>query len=226
MTIKQINIEHPPTGDREPGTDSVLSCRNLGKRFSREWIFRKLNYSFQPGKVYAVTGPNGSGKSTLMQVLWGQSPPTTGSLSYNFNGATVPVEEVYKHITIATPYMDLVDEFTLREQVDLHFKLRALQNGMTIDHLIEKMYLSEAKDKAIGNFSSGMRQRLKLGLAFYTRASLIFLDEPGTNLDTKAFDWYLSLLENRNPETTLFIASNNPEEYPGGVEVLNIMDFK
>jgi ABC-type multidrug transport system ATPase subunit len=207
-------------------TTPLLSCANLGKRFVREWIFRKLDYEFHAGKVYAVTGPNGSGKSTLMQILWGQSPPTTGSLSYQSGNTTVPIEEVYRHVAIATPYMDLVDEFTLREQVEFHFKLRKIKAGTTVNDVIEKMYLSDAKDKAIGNFSSGMRQRLKLGLAFHTEANLLFLDEPGTNLDKKAFLWYLNLLESRNPETTLFIASNDPEEYPGDVEVLNIMDFK
>jgi ABC-type multidrug transport system ATPase subunit len=207
-------------------TKTLLTCSNLGKRFVREWIFRKLDYSFEAGKVYAVTGPNGSGKSTLMQTLWGQSPPTTGSLSYTSGNTTVPIEDVYRYIAIATPYMDLVDEFTLREQIEFHFKLRAMQTGMTIDGIIEKMYLGESKDKSIGNFSSGMKQRLKLGLAFYTQADLLFLDEPGTNLDKRAFEWYLSLLENRNPSTTLFIASNNQEEYPGPVEIINIMDFK
>jgi ABC-type multidrug transport system ATPase subunit len=161
-----------------------------------------------------------------MQVLWGQSPPTAGGLAYAVRNTTVPIEEVYKHIAIATPYMDLIDEFTLVEQIEFHFKLKKVRDGITTEKLIETLYLTASRDKTIGNFSSGMRQRVKLGLAFHTDASLLFLDEPGTNLDTTAFDWYLEQLQNRNSSSTVFIASNNPEEYPGTVETLNIMDFK
>jgi ABC-type multidrug transport system ATPase subunit len=205
---------------------SSLFVSNLGKRFGREWIFRKLTYSFESGKTYAITGANGSGKSTLMQILWGQSPPTTGDLSYSCGDTTVPVEEIYQHVSIATPYMDLIDEFTLLEQIEFHFKLKKIQQGMTTNDLIERMYLTKNKDKVIGNFSSGMKQRVKLGLAFFTEANLLFLDEPGTNLDKNAFEWYLDLLTNKKSDSIIFIASNNPEEYPGTVETVNIMGFK
>src|SRR5690606_7329096 len=102
----------------------ILTCHGLGKRFNREWIFRRLDFTFQSGNVYAITGPNGSGKSTLLQILWGQSPPTAGTLSYQKDNTVIPVEDVYDHIPIATPYMDLIDEFTLQEQLEFHFKMK------------------------------------------------------------------------------------------------------
>ena len=204
----------------------MLEVKDLGKRFNREWIFRKMDFTFESGKLYAITGPNGSGKSTLMQILWGQSPPTTGGLTYTRNSTPLAIDDVFKHVAIATPYMDLVDEFTLREQVDFHFKLRKVRNGLSTEALIEKMYLTPSIDKAIGNFSSGMRQRVKLALAFYTEADMLFLDEPGTNLDKTAFDWYLEQLQQRDPALLTFIASNNPDEYPHYSKALNILDFK
>jgi ABC-type multidrug transport system ATPase subunit len=203
-----------------------ITTNGLGKRFNREWIFRKFNYSFETGKMYAVTGPNGSGKSTLMQVLWGQSLPTSGTLVYHENGNEIPVTEIFNHISIATPYMDLVDEFTLQEQIDFHFKIKEVRDGFRTDELPEIMYLHAARKKQIGNFSSGMRQRLKLGLAFYTKADIIFLDEPGTNLDEQAFNWYLEQVQIIQPTTLIIIASNNAEEYPGAFRIINISDFK
>jgi len=198
----------------------------LGKRFNREWIFRRLDFTFQSGNVYAITGPNGSGKSTLLQILWGQSPPTTGTLSYQKDNTVIPVEDVYNHISIATPYMDLIDEFTLQEQLEFHFKMKSMRNQISIDELIEQMFLTDARDKFIGNFSSGMRQRVKLGLAFYTEADVIFLDEPGTNLDKQNFEWYLTQLQNRDKSVIVIIASNNPEEYIESTDQLNITQFK
>ena len=204
----------------------TITTNGLGKRFNREWIFRKFNYSFQTEKIYAVTGPNGSGKSTLMQVLWGQSLPTAGTLYYHGQGNEIPVTEIYNHISIATPYMDLIDEFTLQEQIDFHFKIKEVRNGFRLDELPEIMYLHAARKKQIGNFSSGMRQRLKLGLAFYTKADIIFLDEPGTNLDKQAFNWYLEQLQIIKPNSLIIIASNNPDEYPEAFQIINISDFK
>jgi ABC-type multidrug transport system ATPase subunit len=209
----------------QPDRFSIVA-NGLAKRYNREWIFRKLTYTFEQGKTYAITGPNGSGKSTLLQVLWGQSPPSSGTVSYVQKERPLPIEDVYRHITIATPYMDLVDEFTLEEQLAFHSRLKPLRPGVSIDMLIEKMYLQNSRKKQIGNFSSGMRQRVKLCLAFSTEADVIFLDEPGTNLDKTAFDWYLRQLDEVQEKSLLFIASNNPEEYSIADAVLNILDFK
>jgi ABC-type multidrug transport system ATPase subunit len=202
-----------------------ITTTSLAKRYNREWVFRKLSYTFEAGKTYAITGPNGSGKSTLLQILWGQMPQTFGTIQYSSDGKDIPAEEIFQHCVIATPYMDLIDEFTLKEQLKFHFNLRK-SRGLSIDEMIEKMYLTEARDKPIANFSSGMRQRVKLGLAFFTRADLIFFDEPGTNLDHRAFDWYLENLHAIPHENLVVIASNQPSEYPSNAQKIDIMTHK
>jgi ABC-type multidrug transport system ATPase subunit len=210
--------------DFHPGV--TIQANDLAKRFNREWIFRKFNYTFSFGKTYAITGPNGSGKSTLLQILWGQSPQTSGTLTYRSENGVIAVEEIYKHISIATPYMDLVDEFTLEEQVKFHFSLKKIRQNLSPELVIEKMNLSNARKKQLGNFSSGMRQRVKLGLAFSTAADIVFLDEPGTNLDKHAFEWYLAALGEIQFSTLIFIASNNPQEYVSAQESIQILDYK
>lgn len=203
-----------------------IQVTNLGKRFNREWIFRNLSYTFSPGNTYAITGANGSGKSTLLQILWGQMPPSTGEIIFKQGDTILEIDQVFRHITLATPYMDMVEEFTLAEQLQFHFKLRKSRNNLTIDEMMERMYLLSARHKFIGNFSSGMKQRLKLAIAFYTEADLIFLDEPGTNLDKQAFDWYLNELKQLPESSTVFIASNDPNEYPGSAIHININELK
>lgn len=203
-----------------------LVTEALGKRFHYEWIFKDLTYEFQGGKTYAVTGPNGSGKSTLLQVLWGQMPPTAGRIACTIGTRSIPVEEIHKHVTIATPYMDLIEEFTLSELLHFHFGMRKIRPGFTITELLKILYLEDSADKFIGNFSSGMKQRVKLGLAFYTQASLLYLDEPGSNLDRNAFNWYLEELKKVPAETLVFIASNDPEEYPTHSEIIAMTELK
>lgn len=203
-----------------------IQVQQLGKKFNRDWIFRKIDYTFQSGQTYAITGPNGSGKSTLLQVLWGQVPPSAGTVTYTTGNGTIPAENIFQHLAIATPYLDLIEEFTLREQLRFHFKLKPCRQDWSEAEVMEKMYLTHARDKYISNFSSGMKQRLKLALAFFSQADIVFLDEPGTNLDQQAFDWYLQQLASLPPHCLVFIASNQPSEYPASAQKIDIMRFK
>ena len=203
-----------------------IEVSDLSKRFNREWIFKDLHYTFVSGNTYAITGPNGSGKSTLLQILWGQVPPTSGKLAYHYSNKAVEQDVLHHHVAIATPYMDLIDEFTLTEQLKFHFSLRKMRSGLSISEAIERMYLMSAQDKFIGNFSSGMKQRVKLALAFFTEADVIFLDEPGTNLDKQAFGWYINELNRLPREVISIIASNQPTEYPENASKIDILSFK
>jgi ABC-type multidrug transport system ATPase subunit len=203
-----------------------IQVTDLSKRFNREWIFRNFTYQFTSGNTFAIIGPNGSGKSTLLQVLWGQVPQTSGHLRYAKDLSEIPVDDVCHNLAIATPYMDLIDEFTLREQLEFHFKLKKARDGKSVNELLEILYLEDARDKFIGNFSSGMKQRVKLGLAFYTRADVMFLDEPGSHLDDKAFAWYLAEYAKLPSETLVLIGSNDGNEYPKEAIRIDLLDLK
>jgi ABC-type multidrug transport system ATPase subunit len=192
----------------------TITTEGLSKRFNREWIFRNFTYEFRPGNLYAITGPNGSGKSTLLSVLWGQVPPTSGNLNFlTADAKCVSVDDIYQKVSIATPYMDLIEDFTLLEMLRFHFSLKKVRNNRSLDDLLEIFYMADSRDKFIRNFSSGMKQRLKLGLAFHTQSCVIFLDEPGSHLDATAFQWYQEQLLMLPKETLVFLGSNDPLEY-------------
>jgi len=203
-----------------------IIVKNLSKRFNREWIFKDFSYQFTSPNTYALVGPNGSGKSTLLQILWGQMLASQGSISYENEGRELPTDQVYKHIAIAAPYMDLIDEFTLIEMVRFHFKFKKTRNNLTLEELVELIELPHAKDKMISNFSSGMKQRLKLGLTFYSQADALFLDEPTTNLDRKSIEWYQRHREQVPDKTLVLIASNQEHEYPANAQKVDILTYK
>lgn len=201
-----------------------IVAENLGKRFNREWIFRHLSLTLEQGKTYAITGPNGSGKSTLSQVLWGQVPQTAGTLQYIDNGKPVPATDTYRHVSIATPYMDLIEEFTLEETISFHFKFKKPAH-IPVREAAARMELDHALDKKVAAFSSGMKQRLKLALAFYSDTPFLFLDEPTTNLDQMATQWYLDNLAAQKGRT-IVIASNQEHEYPLNSIKIDLSDYK
>lgn len=202
-----------------------IEVKDLSKRFNREWIFKNLSFQFTEN-TYAIVGPNGSGKSTLLQILWGQMLPSKGEISYTQNDKLISVDEVYQHVAIATPYLELIDEFTLTEMVDFHFRFKKPRQKKNTKELLERFELSHAHDKTIANFSSGMRQRLKLGLAFNSNVDILFLDEPTTNLDKKAIAWYQQQLAALPSETMVLIASNQEHEYPATATKLDILNYK
>ncbi len=195
-----------------------ISLQNLGKRFNREWIFRHLNYEFFPGKSYAITGPNGSGKSTLLQVISGATTLSEGKVLYqNIND-----ENIFKHISIAAPYLELIEEMTLTEFLIFHSALKKLLPTFTIQRIISIINLDKAADKQIRYFSSGMKQRVKLAQAIFSDVPVILLDEPTTNLDEDGIVLYINLINDYCKERLLIVSSNDKQEYDFCDEVIDM----
>lgn len=204
----------------------TITVEHLGKKFNREWIFKKLSYRFQTGVPIAVTGGNGSGKSTFLQVVSGFLPATEGTILYEENGKLIPEEKLFEQLDICTPYLELIEEFTLAEFLTFHFKFKKLKEGLRKEDFLQMTYLAESADKQIKYFSSGMKQRLKLGLAFFSESPICLLDEPTTNLDEKGIDWYHEQVQTIITNKLLIVSSNQRQEYSFCEDKLDIPDYK
>ena len=202
-----------------------IVLEHLGRRFNKEWIFRNIDFTFSQGQRYAILGPNGSGKSTLLSVLLGNLTPSEGKISY-FNGKEILPENIFKYISLAAPYLDLVEEFTLQETIDFHFKFKAYQAGFDSAAVLDLLALSRAEDKPLKYFSSGMKQRTKLALAFCADTPILVLDEPTSNLDAQGTDWYLGLIEKFTQDRLVLVGSNQAYEYGFCQHQLNILNYK
>ena len=203
-----------------------IIATGLGKRFQRDWIFRGLTRSFQPGSATAVLGPNGAGKSTLLNTISGQLLPTEGELTYALGGRPVAVEDLPRHLAYAAPYLELLEELTLLELLQFHTQFKPLRPGVSLDKLIDLMYLENSRHQLVREFSSGMKQRLKLALALYADAPLLLLDEPTTNLDATGVAWYQEHVEATRAGRTVLLSSNVATEYAFCDEVLMVTDFQ
>jgi ABC-type multidrug transport system ATPase subunit len=189
-----------------------ISLENISKKFNRTWIFREVTYSFESGGTYAILGSNGSGKSTLLQVISGFQSQSKGDIYYkDESGKKIVPDQFYAHIALATPYMILPEEFTLEEMIRFHSKFK--KTKYSVEAIMDMMEMAKEKDKEIKDFSSGMKQRLKLGLALFFDASVVLLDEPATNLDAKATEWYRNMTREHTSGKTLIISSNQEIEY-------------
>jgi ABC-type multidrug transport system ATPase subunit len=204
----------------------TITLNNIGRRFNRDWIFRGIDHTFSPGESYAILGPNGSGKSTLLQVLNGSLSPSVGTINYTLQDKPVEISQVFNYLSFAAPYLEVIEEFTLSEMVDFHFKFKNYKQGLDKRQLIELLNLPKSEHKLIRYFSSGMKQRLKLILAFCADTPMLMLDEPTSNLDTQGVDWYLSLVERFATDRLTIICSNQEHEYGFCRHRLSISDYK
>ncbi|MCS4228417.1 ATP-binding cassette domain-containing protein [Sphingobacterium sp. BIGb0165] len=204
-----------------------ITLKDIGRRYNSEWIFRHINYRFESGKSYAVLGQNGSGKSTLLKVLSGSLSSSEGELVYTNGESIIGIDQVYQQLSIAAPYIELIEEFTLRELFDFHFQFKSYLQGFDKELVLNLLGLESALDKEIRHFSSGMRQRVKLVLACCSSSNLVLLDEPTSNLDRAGEEWYLNLIARTKLDFRLFIiCSNQKKEYEFCDETISIVDFK
>ncbi len=183
---------------------------SLGKKYNSNWIFRELSIEIEQGDTLALVGSNGSGKSTLLQILSNSLTPSRGTVTYLKGDQTIAPEHATAAINFSSPYADLIEELTLVEHLKFHSTFK--KPRIVLEDMMERMGYPEAAHKPIQAFSSGMKQRLKLALAFYFEGSVLALDEPTSNLDAKGIDWYRSLISDEKNRTIL-IASNQRYEY-------------
>jgi ABC-type multidrug transport system ATPase subunit len=203
----------------------LISLTNIGKRYNYEWIFRKITLELNTENNYVILGSNGSGKSTLLQLLSGSLVQSEGEIKYN-SGA-VSIENIFRHVSYAAPYIDLYEDFTLSESVNFHSKFKPFSGALRPSEVIQLMELEKASDKQLKYFSSGMKQRVKLALAILSDTPLLLLDEPASNLDRAAISWYQQLIKDHSSNRLIIVASNQQEpEYVFCNKQISISDYK
>jgi len=189
-----------------------LSIQKLSKAFNQRTIFDQLTFSIESGSRFAITGANGSGKSTLLKILSGGLLPSSGQIQYRLRNEVIPEDTLYSFVHFVAPYNTVIEELSLPELFDLHHKLGLLRSFPTYKDWKARLDYPFDPERQIKTFSSGMKQRIKLGLALLDDRPLILLDEPGSNLDVQGKVWFYGLLDQLKADQTLILASNEPVE--------------
>ncbi len=203
-----------------------IQLEEASKRFQYEWIFKNLSLTISQGQSIALTGSNGSGKSTLLKCISGAIPISSGHIRFKQLDKILPESDWFNFLTISAPYLELPEEFTLSELIDFHFKFKLPLNKISKEEILEIIYLEAHADKVISQFSSGMKQRLKLGLALLSEVPVVLLDEPTSNLDRKGIEWYQDLIDKFGQNRILIVCSNEPREYEFCQQKIVLEDYK
>ena len=208
-----------------------ITLIDTGKRFNRDWIFRHLSYEFSTGHSYAITGPNGSGKSTLLQSIAGAIGVSEGAINYAATGpaasaGAIPPEHVYRHLSLAAPYLQPIEEMTVTEFMAFHARFKPFLPGRSAAEIIRFVGLGPAAHKQIRYYSSGMKQRVRLAQALFSDTAVVLLDEPCTNLDAEGIELYRRLIREIAADRIVIVSSNDPQEYDFCEERIDIRDYR
>lgn len=191
-----------------------LNVYDISKDFSRRSIFKELSFSLKCGESLAITGKNGSGKSTLVKILAGVLTPTKGKVEY-VSGKKKMLENDVKHVLgLVSPYLQLYDEFTAQENLDILSAIRATKSldALYLERVFKQFNLWHRRNDAVRTFSSGMKQRLKYIFALHHRPSILILDEPTSNLDEEGIAAVREVVEEYRKDSILLIATSDASE--------------
>lgn len=198
----------------------------ISKKFDKDWIFKNLSITFTLGNNYAIVGNNGSGKSTLLQSIAGYTLCTKGKIIFENQNTIINPINHHQYLSIAAPYLELIEEMTGLELLQFHHQFKPFINTLNFEQILQNVQLKNAANKLIKNYSSGMKQRLKLAQAIFSNTPILLLDEPCSNLDEHGIALYHQLIQQYCTQKLIIICSNDPQEYSFCTHKINMQDFK
>ncbi|EFB62797.1 ABC transporter ATP-binding protein [Lactobacillus gasseri] len=183
----------------------ILTTKELGKNFKNKHVLSQINIHVPEGKIYCIMGPNGAGKSTLLKMISGIEKPTEGDI--NFKGENWKREDL-KTIGSLIEEPGLFDNLTVEDNIKLKLKLHHVENKDQ-EQILNTLGFGDHNQEKVKGFSTGMRQRLGIALAFMGNPDLVVLDEPTNGLDTFGIHELreLLMLEKKHGKT-IIIASH------------------
>ncbi len=191
-----------------------LTVVDVGRRFGRRWLFRKIAFDLHGGESLAVTGPNGSGKSTLLRILARLLQPSEGEVRMAIGGDVVDRDTHPLRTGFVAPYLNVYDGLSARENLEFLASARRLPASESrIADVLGLVQLADRSDDRVATYSSGMKVRVKYAAALLAHPPLLLLDEPTTNLDSRGVAMVREVMDaHLSRGGMLIVATNNAEE--------------
>lgn len=190
-----------------------ITVTNLSKRFGYRKVLSDISFSLSTGESLAIVGHNGSGKTTLAMLILGQYYPNRGEIRFLKDDQRMTKVEIRRSLSLVAPYLNLYDNLTAEENI-LFFATVAGVNitGKEVNALLERVGLEGRGHDMAGEYSSGMKQRLKYAVALINDPVFLILDEPTANLDDSGKKIVAEIIEERRERSIIILATNEARE--------------
>lgn len=190
-----------------------IELDNVSKRYGFQPIISNIDLSIDPSERIGISGRNGSGKSTLLKIISSYLSPSGGKITYSTNGRTLKIKDVAQKIGFSAPYIKVTQEMSLSELFSFQSKFKSYYTDLSYKEFLDIIQLPNPKSKEIRMFSSGMQQKVNLGLSIMSKCEILLLDEPTSYLDDEAKVWFHALLDKFIRQRTIIIASNDQSDF-------------
>lgn len=191
---------------------TVLEARDLAKSFTGPLLFAGLSLRAEAGLV-AVTGPNGSGKTTLLKILAGLIRPSSGTVRLLRAGRELTGEERRLAVGWSGPDLDFYGELTALENLVFFRRLAGLPGEPEdLGARLSSLGLHDTADRRVADFSTGMKQRVRIAFALLFDPPVLLLDEPFAGLDADGRTRVAAMIRERRGVGPVVIASNDPAD--------------
>ena len=201
----------------------TLKVTGIGKYFSTTILFKDISFELKSGDVMAITGWNGSGKSTMLRIIAGLVRPSAGQVEMFCDNTPITKQSRRQYIGMVAPALSLYDELTALENMEFFCRVRGIAyDRKSCLNILERVDLVKQAEKICGNFSSGMKQRLKLVQALIHNPPFLLLDEPGCNLDSRGIKSVENIISDQRTCGITVIASNEKREVDYADSIVNL----
>ena len=191
----------------------MIRLEHVAKAYKNNVIFRDLSLEIPTGASVAVTGYNGSGKSVLLKLITGFSRPDSGTITVDGNVIGKDVDFIQNAgVFINAP--QFMNSATGYENLMMLAEINRKIGKEQILQILDRVKLTEAKDKKVRTYSQGMIQRLRIAQAVMEQPDILIMDEPLNALDRDGIDIAHSIFQEYidDPSKTLLFASHSAEE--------------
>ena len=194
---------------------TILKTENLTKKYSSVLAVDNLCFGLEKATITALLGGNGAGKTTTLSMLLGLLEPTSGSIRLFDQDFIRNRYSVLDKMNFSSPYVDLPQRLTVRENLTVYAKLYGVSNlGERIQQVSQEFRLDELLDRKVRKLSSGQKTRVSLAKALINRPKFLLLDEPTASLDPDTTSWIRDFLRNYRDtnDATILFASHDMRE--------------
>ena len=169
--------------DIQDMSDAILRINNLSKTYGAKKALDGVSFEVERGKIYGFIGENGAGKTTAIRAITGLSPIENGTIELFGKSDSKGLAEARRKMgcLVESPILDM--RKTAKENLMLQELLYGNKDSAKVDKILARVGLGDVKNKKVGNFSLGMKQRLGIALALINDPELLILDEPVNGLD-------------------------------------------
>ena len=204
---------------------NILQTYQLTKTIDGKELVQNVDIHVKKGEIYGFLGPNGAGKTSVMKMITNLWKPTAGTIALFGEKLTPTSYEVLKRMGSIIEFPCFYDHMSGKENLQLHCEYMGYYMPGSVDQTLAMLGLSEAAEKAVKNYSLGMKQRLGIARAILCRPELLVLDEPTNGLDPAGMKQIRDLLKMLCTEygMTIFISSHILSEVESIADTIGVI---